>query len=268
MKHRLTLLLSLPFTICITLFYTLSRCLSGVSFHGWTNVLLWCTLGAGLLLSIWLGISGSKQKETFVNVAQWQNSLRITALVCGCICFIGGALNFFNGLQMLLSAKSATPSPIFFILLGFLLVVGGVYICLCPTPNSTTQTRDALFGMALPIASIIRVLDLYFETSTPKNASAKLFISLTYLLLALYWLSDLRLTLGRANVGYHKTLIPLVTMICGGVAVGECLSALILKTSLTYGGLDLLFFVISFLLINIKGCFAFQTPENEVLDIE
>jgi hypothetical protein len=50
--------------------------------------------------------------------------------------------------------------------------------------------------------------------------------------------------------------------------VGECLSNLITKTSFAYGGADMLFFAISFLLINIKGYFTFQAPENEVLDIE
>ena len=268
MKRHLTLSFTLITTLLVALFYTLSKCLCGIYFTGWTNVLLWCSLGISLLLSILLGYTKKEEAEKLSYITSWPKIVPISSALGGVIFFFFGTLHFINGLVMSANAKSPTLFPLAYILMGFLFVLGGVYLCLSPLPNATTQARDAIFGMAIPIGCILRVLMLYFEATTPKNASEKLFISLVYLILALYWISDVRLTIGRTVISYHRIISPITAILCGGVAVGTCAAALITRTSLAFGAADPIFFAVSFLLINIKGYYTFENQEIEALDIE
>ena len=274
MKRYLSLAFTIPITLLITLFYTLAKTQGGMYFHGWANVLLWCCIGAGFILSLFLGMRARNQMDNLSFATAWPLAFKVFSVVGGILFFLFGILHLINGLELSIHAKSATLFPISYIGLGFLFMAGSVYCGLSPLPNSTRQARDALFGMAIPLACIIRVLQLYFEVSSPRNSSVKLLLSLTYLLLALFFISDIRTTLGRTSVGYHFTIAPFAAMVSGGVALGEWISSLAAGTAPIHGWADLLFLAISFLLIIYKGCFITATPistptfqENEDTDI-
>ena len=266
MKDIKRLLYTLPFSLVGATLYTIANKGTPHHFHGAANLFLVLILTTAVLFAWEEGLRFKKLSERLTFVEGWTHATKVTAIPLGILTCLCGANFLWDGLTISLYVTK-TISPVLSLVVGVSMVCGGVYAILCPAPDSKNQARDSLFGMILPIGCVVRVLQLYFDTTTPRNASVKLLISLAYLVLALYLLSDVRMTQGRANMGYHKALSLLTPSIIGAVALGEIISALINDVAFPHGVADILFFAVSFLLIYIRGSFAQEKPEIEDHDI-
>ena len=110
-----------------------------------------------------------------------------------------------------------------FFLLG---AVGLLFECFT---DGRYPAAQALLRMALPLASVTFSLYLYFDKSVPRNASLKLLVSLSYLLLALLWLLRLRETVGNPRPRLAVYLARAATPLTGALGAALLLLGILKK---------------------------------------
>ncbi len=120
----------------------------------------------------------------------------------GCILFGGWQIGF--GIRLfVVSDVSALTLPA-----GLCLILCGIF-ALCGHRFSVRSLGSAplwsvLSGTALSLSCVLFSLSLYFDASSPKNASMKHLLIFTFLLLSLFFLSEVRRTLGKKeNILYR-----------------------------------------------------------------
>jgi hypothetical protein len=259
--HRITLskqlypsfFISLSAFVILTVLYTVSQVSAGAGayyFRGGTYTAL-CVVTLVLLLlipsSIFLCLPrGSAPRLPLAAPL----SLRIFSPFASVVAVAFGVCHFGLGIRLI--AAQENQCGIFALLTGIFACFGALYLLSALLPRDCTCSRDALAGMSLLFSFLTYAMYLYFDGSTPKNDTQKQFLSLAFLILVLYLLSDVRLVLGRGIPRlYHITAL-WAAPLCGALSIGGLLSALILRCAPALGYTPLLLLLIFFLYIYIR----------------
>ena len=110
-----------------------------------------------------------------------------------------------------------------FFLIG---AVGLLLECFVDGRHPAAQT---LLRLALPLASVTFSLYLYFDKSVPRNASLKLLVSLSFLLIALLWLLRLREAVGNPRPRLAVYLARAATPLTGALGCALLLLGIVKK---------------------------------------
>ena len=98
--------------------------------------------------------------------------------------------------------------------------------CFVDGQHPAAQT---LLRLALPLASVTFSLYLYFDKSVPRNASLKLLVSLSFLLIALLWLLRLREAVGSPRPRLAVYLARAATPLTGALGCALLLLGIVKK---------------------------------------
>lgn len=109
----------------------------------------------------------------------------------------------------------------------FLIGAAGLLLeCFVDGRHPAAQT---LLRLALPLASVTFSLYLYFDKSVPRNASLKLLVSLSFLLIALLWLLRLREAVGNPRPRLAVYLARAATPLTGALGCALLLLGIVKK---------------------------------------
>lgn len=109
----------------------------------------------------------------------------------------------------------------------FLIGAAGLVLeCFVDGQHPAAQT---LLRLALPLASVTFSLYLYFDKSVPRNASLKLLVSLSFLLIALLWLLRLREAVGNPRPRLAVYLARAATPLTGALGCALLLLGIVKK---------------------------------------
>ena len=109
----------------------------------------------------------------------------------------------------------------------FLIGAAGLLLeCFVDGQHPAAQT---LLRLALPLASVTFSLYLYFDKSVPRNASLKLLVSLSFLLIALLWLLRLREAVGNPRPRLAVYLARAATPLTGALGCALLLLGIVKK---------------------------------------
>lgn len=109
----------------------------------------------------------------------------------------------------------------------FLIGTAGLLLeCFVDGQHPAAQT---LLRLALPLASVAFSLYLYFDKSMPRNASLKLLVSLSFLLIALLWLLRLREAVGNPRPRLAVYLARAATPLTGALGCALLLLGIVKK---------------------------------------
>lgn len=96
-----------------------------------------------------------------------------------------------------LAVVSAGAPRITLLLAALFSLIGAVGLALRAVFPGKYPTAEVLTLLPLPLSCVSYALYLYFETTIPKNGSLKLLVSLCFLALALYLITDIRRSVGE-----------------------------------------------------------------------
>ncbi len=125
--------------------------------------------------------------------------------------------------------RDSTGMCVTAVLAGALFLVGAVGLLLECFADGRYPTPQTLLRLALPLASVTFSLYLYFDKSVPRNASLKLLVSLSFLLLALLWLLRLREAVGNPRPRLAVYLTRAATPLIGALGCALLLLGIVKK---------------------------------------
>ena len=108
-------------------------------------------------------------------------------------------------------------------------LIGAVGLLLESFVDGRHPAAQTLLRLALPLASVTFSLYLYFDKSVPRNASLKLLVSLSFLLVALLWLLRLREAVGNPRPCLAVYLARAATPLTGALGCALLLLGIVKK---------------------------------------
>ncbi len=166
-----------------------------------------------------------------------------TLCIAGILLF--GIYHIVRGVMLI---PSALPAGICLLLSGALAVLGFRF-------SMHSMRRDELAvvisGTGLSMSCLFYALYLYFDASTPKNAGMKHLLILTFLLLALFFLSEIRRVLEKKQSLFYMITNALALQLTAALSVAPVAMTIAGHAPLTGDVFTYLFVIVSFLYIII-----------------
>ncbi len=128
------------------------------------------------------------------------------------LCAFGG----YHIVTGILTVRNSALSGICLILSG-LFALGGLRFSMHSIGKNALRT--VLSGTSLTLACLFYAFYLYFDNTSPKNASMKQLLILVFLFLALFFLSEIRRILGKAHGIFYRLVITVTLQLCAAMSV-------------------------------------------------
>lgn len=144
-------------------------------------------------------------------------------------------------------------------------LLGTGYYVLCLALREAESDLRAWFGMAAALFAALYAVFLYFDTTLPLNATTKLTSQVTYLVMAVYLLLDVRLSLGRARYRLQAALGLIAASVSAYAAIPSLLTYFIQGAVIDHSLYETLCTLAFFLLVCARLFAMTRLPENKPL---
>ena len=261
-----------PLLLLITMIATTLRTVAiflGVTPYGFfthpvlSEVSAWF-LVSGVLIALCYALTVRKKEE---RVATTKTPLTYVpaALLSLCFLFFGAervpeALRFLG----LFEISPLTITATLLIVLSAVSVAYTLALCLIESPLSD---RRANLGMGCTLLFAVYAAFLYYDTTLPLNAPIKIADQMTYLALALYFLYEVRFSLGREKWGLYTSFGLIAGMMASYSAIPALLVYLVRGTVLSYSIAETILTLGALVFIGCRLLLSDLVPENRPIPI-
>ena len=256
-----------PLMLLITVIATTLRTVAvflGVTPYGFfttpalSNVSAWfLVVGALIALCCALGARARCERVVSTKTALTYAPAAVLSL---CFLFFGAeripdALRFWRMTEI--SALTVTAALL--VILCAISVAYAIATCLIEAPVSD---RRANLGMGCTLLFAVYAAFLYYDTTLPLNAPIKIADQMTYLALALYFLFEVRFSLGREKWGLYTAFGLIAGMMASYSAIPALLVYLIHGTVLSYSIAETILTLGALVFIACRLLLSDLVPEN------
>ena len=261
-----------PLLLLVTVIATTLRAVAvflGVTPYGFfthpnlSQISAWFLVG-GVLIALCYAITARKKSE---RVATMKTPLTYVPASLLSLCFLFFGAERVPEALRLLRLTEISPLTITATLLIVLCAVSVAYtlsICLIESPLSD---RRANLGMGCTLLFAVYAAFLYYDTTLPLNAPIKIADQMTYLALALYFLFEVRFSLGREKWGFYTSFGFIAGMMACYSAIPSLLFYLVHGTVLSYSIAETILTLGALVFITCRLLLSDLLPENRPIPI-